>query len=105
MKGRRGVTLIELIVVIAILAVIAGVTTLGFRNRPRRPALDAASAMIAAARDSALRSGRAVRVMVHAGGDSIAPPLFATALPDGRVIASTGLGFDPLTGRHADAQR
>jgi prepilin-type N-terminal cleavage/methylation domain-containing protein len=105
MTARRGATLIELIVVIAILSVIAGVTTLGFRSRPSHRVIDPAEADVAAARDSALRSGHAVRVMVHAGGDSIAPPLFATALPDGRVIASTGLGFDPLTGRHVDAQR
>jgi len=100
---RRGVTLIELIVVIAILGVMAGVAALGFRGVRPRAAADATVASIEAARDSALRTGHAVRVMAHPRGDSLAAPVFALALPDGRVIASAELNIDPLTGRRAHA--
>jgi len=99
MSARAGVTLVELIVVIVLLGVIASVSALALaRSRPG-VVVDAAAAAASAARDSALRSGRAVTIAVH----SSRGPIFATALPDGRVIADSAYRIDPLTGRSSSA--
>ncbi len=101
MIPRAGVTLVELIVVIAMLGVIAGVTGVAFtRARPVR-SIDANAAIVAAARDSALRTGRAVTLQVSALGARRSAEF--TAYPDGRVIADSSLGIDELTGRPAHA--
>jgi prepilin-type N-terminal cleavage/methylation domain-containing protein len=100
--ARPGVTLIELIVVIAILGVMAGVAALGVRGVRRPHGTDVAAALVAAARDSALRTGRPVAIALP---DSARAPRHATALPDGRVIADADLGIDPFTGRASHATR
>jgi len=81
---RRGVTLIELLVTLAILGLVAGVTglSLGAAPVPAVP-LDARRAHIADARDSALRTGHPVTVIIADDGMIS----YATALPDGRVLA------------------
>ena len=105
MRSRTGVTLIELIVVIAIVGVMAGVAALGFRAVRPRAGDNAPAAEVQAARDSSLRTGHAVRVATHMHSGGLSAPIFALALPDGRVIASSELGIDPLTGRRAHATR
>ena len=100
---RAGVTLVELIVVLAILGVIAGVTTLAFRRADTGPSVPLWVGAIAQARRVALDSARAMSLTVRVGDSVYA----ATALPDGSMVADTGLGFDRLTGevRRAPSDR
>jgi prepilin-type N-terminal cleavage/methylation domain-containing protein len=91
---RAGVTLVELIVVLAILSVIAGVTTLAFRHADPGPSVPSWVSAVAAARRTAIDSGRSVSLTIHVGDAVYA----ATALPDGSVIADAPLGIDRLTG-------
>jgi len=103
MSARSGVTLVELIVVIALLGISAAITGLALSaTRPRAAAEDPA-VIAGAARDSALRSGRAVTVAVVIAGAPGRRQLFLTAMPDGRVIAERALGIETLTGRAAHA--
>jgi prepilin-type N-terminal cleavage/methylation domain-containing protein len=100
---RIGVTLIEMIVVLALLGVVAGVTGLAFRRARPLVGTDTGVALALAARDSALRSGRVVTLRVSALGARRSTT--ATAYPDGRVIADSQLGIDPLSGKVAHATR
>ncbi len=87
--GRRGVTLVELIVALALLGLILGICTLAIASL--RPASGSEILRaLAQARAEAIRTGRMVRtVMYHS-------PLPAVLfLPDGSAI---GPGVDPLTG-------
>lgn len=119
MRGRLGVTMLELIVVVAIMGVMAGVVGLAVAQ-PAPTAentLEAAHAAIADARRAAIRSGSAVAIVVSVDakedGSAIssaihsAQPvaLHATAFPDGSVIADPALGIDRLTGRPQRAPR
>ncbi|MBX6332255.1 MAG: prepilin-type N-terminal cleavage/methylation domain-containing protein [Gemmatimonadaceae bacterium] len=113
----RGITLVELIVTLALLGLLAGVVGLTLRTTPHVPALDATTAQLLAARDSALRTGRPVTitltgVSLDAGArhddDGLASPANglaaqATALPDGRIVASGTIAIDPLSGSARDA--
>lgn len=92
---RGGVTLIELIVTLALLAILSSVVGLSLNRAAPARAVDARTARLAAARDEALRSGHAVSVTIVDGGRAY----FATAFPDGRVLADPELGIEPLTGR------
>lgn len=91
---RRGVTLLELMVTLALLAILAGVVGLSVGRAGPARTVDARTAQIAAARDSALRSGHAVTITLVDSGRVAS----VTALPDGRVLADPGLEIDPLTG-------
>jgi prepilin-type N-terminal cleavage/methylation domain-containing protein len=95
MRLRRGVTLVELMVVLVMLSVIASVVVLAIRSTPPRRASDESIRVVIAARDSALRTGRVVSVLVSIDGSEGA----ATAFPDGRVEADSALPFDVLSGR------
>jgi prepilin-type N-terminal cleavage/methylation domain-containing protein len=95
MRLRNGVTLVELMVVLVLLSVLASVVVLGIRSTPPRRASDESTRVVIAARDSALRTGRSVSVVVPLNGSERA----ATAFPDGRVEADSVLGFDALSGR------
>src|SRR6478672_3504646 len=101
MRMRRGVTLVELIVVLVMLSVIASVVVLAIRSTPPRRASDESVRVVIAARDSALRTGRVVSVLVSLDGIERA----ATAFPDGRVEADSALDFDVLSGRPRHAPR
>lgn len=90
--GGTGVTLTELMVVLVIIGVMASVVGLAWGPNPASRARRADP--IAAARHEALQSGRAVRVQITLEGRSVA----IAALPDGRIIAPSGLRIDPLTG-------
>jgi prepilin-type N-terminal cleavage/methylation domain-containing protein len=103
MTMRTGVTLVELIVVLALLSVVAAVTGLAFRRARPVVGLDPSAALVLAARDSALRLGRVVTLRVSALGARRSAT--ATAFPDGRVIADSSLGIDPLSGKVAHAAR
>ena len=91
-SSRSGVTLTELMVVLVLLGLMAGVVGLAWRPNPaaRSQRLDP----IAAARHEAIQSGHSVRVDITIDGQSVA----IAALPDGRIIAPTGVRVDPLTG-------
>jgi prepilin-type N-terminal cleavage/methylation domain-containing protein len=95
MRLRRGVTLVELMVVLVMLSVIASVVVLAIRSTPPKRASDESIRVVIAARDSALRTGRVVSVLVPIDGNERA----ATAFPDGRVEADSALEFDVLSGR------
>lgn len=95
MRARGGVTLIELMVVLVMLSVIASVVVLAIRSTPPGRANDRSIRAVIVARDSALRTGRVVSVLVSVDGSERA----ATAFPDGRVEADSALQFDVLSGR------
>lgn len=99
--ARRGFTLAELMVVIMIFGVIAAVTGIAFATTAPIPSVDARLAQIAAARDSAVRTGKpaTVQLDVH---DTL---YLATAFPDGRVVTDALVVIDPLSGRSARAIR
>ena len=101
MRSRAGVTLLELMVVLALLSVMAGVVAMSLRTAPRAQMLDGAIARVLAARDSALRFGVSVSIVLSDSGGERA----ATAFADGRVIADSALRFDPLSGHPYDAPR
>lgn len=101
MTRRAGVTLLELIVVLALLSIIAGVVSLSFHAAPPVRIADANNARVLAARDSALRFGHPVSIVLSDSAGQQA----ATALADGRVIADAALRFDPLSGHPYDASR
>ena len=96
MRSRPGFTLVELVVVVAILAVVAAVGGIAFaalardgREAPSMPR------RVREARREAVRRGVAVSVVDSAAGRA---PVRATAFPDGRVVADSAVGVDPLTG-------
>lgn len=101
MRSRAGVTLIELMVVLVILSVLASVVVLAIRSTPSGRSLDPATRAVIAARNSALRIGHPVSLLVSVGGIDRA----ATAFPDGRVEADSVLQFDALSGRPRHAPR
>ncbi len=101
MRWQAGVTLVELLVVIALLGIVAGVVGVTWHTATVLRPVPPAAARVLAARDSALRTGRAVTIPLTGPGGAQT----ATALPDGRVLAEPGLGIDPFTGRVAHAAR
>lgn len=91
--SRRGVTLLELVVALAIVGILLGVSAVGFRG-VGTDAARPADRMLAAARDSALRTGTRVHLTLP-GADSLGDSIAITLLPDGRAV---GPAVDPLTG-------
>ncbi len=96
MSGRSGVTLLELVVALAILAVAAGVTGLALRPAAPPDPDSVRAARIVEARRQAMRTRRPVRLALPLGDGRVAA---LRALPDGRVLADSTLGLDPLNGR------
>jgi prepilin-type N-terminal cleavage/methylation domain-containing protein len=92
--ARRGVTLVELMVTLALIGLLAGVVGLTLHTAPRAPSIDAPTARLVAARDSALRLGVPVTIALTVDGHSHV----ATALPDGRVIADSAFAIDAMSG-------
>lgn len=94
MNAVRGVTLVELLVVLVLLGLVAGVVGLTIHTAKPVAVTDPALAAIAAARDSAIRTGRTVSIEldVHDAQREI------TASPDGRVLADTAFDINPLSG-------
>ena len=93
----RGVTLIELLVVLVLLGIVSGVVGLTMRSAgsfPGRNGIDAGQVVAARVRDSAIRLGRPVTIVIERDSQ----PLAVRALPDGRVVADGRLGVDPLNG-------
>jgi prepilin-type N-terminal cleavage/methylation domain-containing protein len=93
--GTAGSTLVELLVVLAILGIIVGITGLSFRGEVHRASPNLVESRVSNARREALRSGHSVTVTVMQG-ELVA---VATAHPDGRVVADSGIAIDLLTGR------
>lgn len=92
--ARPAVTLVELLIVLAVLGVTAGVVGLTLRTVRPIGAVDPVRVVIAAARDSAIRTGHPVNTTVV----ERAAILPVTAYPDGRVSADPSVRVDPLTG-------
>jgi hypothetical protein len=85
---------------------LAGIAGLTLRTAHPVPNVTPARAWIAALQDSAARSGHTVSgTFLIEGGASLRQRqmTYATAYPDGRVIADSGFGVDPLTGFPNDA--
>jgi prepilin-type N-terminal cleavage/methylation domain-containing protein len=93
-RARRGVTLVELMVTLALIGLLAGVVGLTLHTARHAPSIDAATARLVAARDSALRFGVPVTITLTVDGHSHV----ATALPDGRVIADSAFAIDAMSG-------
>lgn len=93
--NRRGVTLIEMIVVIAVIGIVAGFVAPSLHLALPVDAGYETQAAVAALRRRALESGRAADTLVERDGRM----LVLHALPDGRVLADTSFGIDPLSGR------
>ena len=100
-RERIGSTLLELIVALAILGVAVGLAGLAMRAEARPDPEAERSAVIARARREALESRRPVALTLTLPDGRA---LQARALPDGRVLADSGLAIDPLSGR-PDAPR
>jgi prepilin-type N-terminal cleavage/methylation domain-containing protein len=90
--GRHaGITLAELLVVLAILGAMAWISGLAFRGPEWfRHDLDPLGAEVRAARRSAATQRRPVTVTVWREDR----PAAVTALPDGRVVADSGVVVD-----------
>ena len=100
-RARGGVTLVELMVTLALIGLLAGIVGLTLHTAARAPSTDAPTARLVAARDSALRLGVAVTIVIMVNGRAH----IATALPDGRVVADSAFAVDALSGQallHAD---
>ena len=95
--ARPGVTLLELLVALALLGVVLAVGGVAVARSPRREAPDDTVARIADARRSALRRRARVTIELHIAGR----PVDVTALPNGSVLADSGVGVDRLTGESA----
>ena len=96
---RCGTTLGELLVVLAILATVTGLVGLAFREPA--PTEARAADRIAAARRSAIATGRSV-VMAFA---TVSDSDHVLALPDGSVVGAEHIHVDRLSGRPSDAMR
>ena len=97
---RDGATLVELLVVVAILGVAATVAAISIRA-PASVVAAGTAAELTGARGRAVRTGKAVTVIVADSGTIRA----VTAHPDGRVIAEDGsAAVDIRSGRPVDAR-
>lgn len=94
MNTARGVTLVELLVVLVLLGLVAGVVGLTLHTSKPISVADPIRSAIAAARDSAIRSGRRVTIALQVNDAQ----RHVTAIPDGRVFADSALDISPLTG-------
>jgi len=93
-RGRRAMTLVELLVVLTILGLIAGVAGLALRRAPAVETVDSTASLVADARRRAIERGQAVTVVVPVTGGVSS----ATAFPDGSVVADDALGVERFTG-------
>lgn len=100
-RGEQGITLLEVLVVLSILGVAGGVVGLAhLRMEPAAPP-DEVAARVAAARAEALAGGRSVTVRIVRDGSAY----WATARPDGSVLADAELAVERLTGKATGARR
>ena len=86
--------MVELLVVLVLLGITAGVVGLTLHTARPVETIDATQAAIQAARDSAIRVGRSVTVVITTSGST--RPI--TAYPDGRVVADRTVHVNELTG-------
>jgi Tfp pilus assembly protein FimT len=108
MMSRSGGTLIEMVVTLAVMAIVAAVATLALRPAASHPEpfhghserSEESAVRIAAARRAAIAQRHPVTLSLRRDGDS----LLVTALPDGRVLADSGISLDPLTGAPVHAR-
>lgn len=89
-RPDAGTTLVELIVALAILGVMAAVTAVALREAPSPTPADLRAERITRARHEALEQGH--RVSLRWMEDGVVH--HATALPDGRVLADSGIAVD-----------
>jgi prepilin-type N-terminal cleavage/methylation domain-containing protein len=86
-QPQRGATLVEMLVVLSILGVTLLVTTIAAPRLAVRSASNEDG--IRTARQESVRTGQPVIVLLNASGQMRA----VTALPDGSIVADTGLGI------------
>lgn len=92
---RRASTLIELMVTLAVLSIVSAVATLALRGVASGRVREDVWSGVTAARERALREGRAVTIRLRAAGRVVV----ATAFPDGSIVADSALRVDVLTGQ------
>ena len=95
--SSSGTTLLELLVTLTLMTILSTIAALASRQTAV-PAIDSPELRIGNARRAALASGQPVSLLIEASG----APRMVTALPDGRLLADTGLHIDRLTGRRRD---
>jgi len=92
--GRIGVTLIELLVALTLLGLMTAVVGVAIPRRDAPTAADEITRALSDARRAAIDSGHSVSITLLVGGT----PRAATILPDGSVVADSGLAVDRLSG-------
>lgn len=95
LRAPSGFTLIEMLVAIAVFGILASVTAVAFNRSQLAPTAGSDVTAIREARRKAIASGSRVTITIsiNAGTRSV------TALPDGSVVADSGLSIDELNGR------
>lgn len=98
-RAVRGMTLLEVVITVSIIGLMAGVTTLALPRLAVIPPNDPGR-VLTEARRRALRDGRPqpMRLLI----DSVAHE--AVAMPDGSVIADSGVAIDRFTARWRHAR-
>ena len=98
---RTGVTLVELVIAILLIGLLATVAGLNVPRDERASPTTSIRIAIAAARESAIDSGKAITQVITVRGNSYP----VTALPNGSVIADSSLLIDRLSGTVATVAR
>ena len=95
MSGRRGSTLLELLVALAVIGVALGVASVAMRAEPGPDAATRRRDHIAAIRRRAVATGAPQALWLH--GDTA--PLTGIVYPDGRVLLDDASLVDGMSGR------